>query len=64
MTELTDVQKQQQQRQYDKNEYLSQLYTQLVINGLSATQAMERAKEAAELLDRHTELYFPTIVVG
>ena len=47
-----------------KNIYISQVYTQLVLNGLSATQAMERAKEAAMGIDSRPELSFPVILVG
>ena len=50
-------------RKAAKLRYDSELFTQLVINGLSVSAARERVKEAIEYLERH-ELPFPEIRIG
>ena len=47
----------------EKNKYQAEVYTQLVLHGLSHQAAAERSKEAADFL-WFKELPFPTIVVG
>lgn len=46
-----------------KELYTAQLFTQLVISGLSCSNAAEKAKEAAKQLD-NSDLPFPDITVG
>lgn len=50
-------------RDAKRDRYYSQLFTQLIIHGVSVQAANERALEAADVLYKNNR-EFPTIIVG